>query len=48
MQDGFELHTQQGGKLFITQDYLNLQKRNSDTELRDFLLTQSGEEMIIG
>ena len=48
MQDGFELHTQQGGKLFITQDYLNLQKSNSDTELRDFLLTQSGEEMIIG
>ena len=48
MQDGFELHTQQGGKLFLTQDYLNLQKRNDTTELRDFLLTQSDEEMIIG
>ena len=48
MQDGFELQTQQGGTLFLTQDYLNLQKRNVDTELRDFLLTQSGEEMIIG
>ena len=48
MQDGFELHTQQGAKLFLTQDYLNLQKRSDTTELRDFLLTQAGEEMIIG
>ena len=48
MQDGFQLLQQDGDVMVLNQDYLNLQKHNADTGLREFVTTQSGEELIIG
>jgi len=48
MQDGFQLLQQDGDVMVLNQDYLNLQKHNADTGLREFVTTQAGEELIIG
>jgi hypothetical protein len=48
MQDGFDLVTQAGHPIVLEQDYLNLQEHDTDSGLREFVITQSGEELIIG
>jgi flagellar basal body rod protein FlgG len=47
MQDGFQLLQQDGDVMLLNQDYLRTQSDDA-TGARQTLVTQSGEEMIIG
>lgn len=47
MQDGFQLLQQDGNVMLLNQDYLRTQS-DAATGARQTLVTQSGEELIIG